>query len=91
LKSECPNVASTVKLFARLINEQNDLVEYKEKSEPEKARIRLVCGNQILKLAQEPCFKSFILPDQYHTVARLIIVNYNSLILSIDIISWYEI
>jgi hypothetical protein len=75
LKCECPSLVSTIKLLSRLINEQNELSEYRNKSEPEKARLRLVCGSQLLKISQEPYFTAFIMPDQYHTIAKLIIVS----------------
>jgi hypothetical protein len=41
--------------------------------EGEKARIRLVCASQLLKLAQETAFKGLITAEYFHAIAKLII------------------
>jgi hypothetical protein len=40
-------------------------------SEAERSRLRTVSGSQVLRLAQESCFKLLITPEFYHNVARL--------------------
>ena len=47
-------------------------------SEAERSRIRSVCGNQLVKLAQENCFKPLITAEYFHIVARLIIDPVNN-------------
>lgn len=42
-------------------------------SEAERSRLRSVCGNQLIKLAQESSFKPLITAEFFHVVARLII------------------
>ena len=74
LKQECSGLALTLRLFRKLI-EFNDANNKSHKSEPEKARIRQICGTQVLKLAQESYFRVHIGADLFHIIARLIIVS----------------
>lgn len=48
---------------------------YNISSEAEKSRLRSVCGSQILKLAQEPCFKQLITAEYFHLLAKLLLVK----------------
>jgi hypothetical protein len=48
-------------------------------SDLQKAKIRLVCGIQVLKLAQEETFRSHIYTNSFYTISRLIIVSFSNL------------
>ncbi len=65
----------TLNIFSRIIEINSSSNYALNKSEPEKARIRLVCGAQVLKFAQEITFKSYIGANLFHLMAKLIIVN----------------
>lgn len=81
LKSECTNITTALRLFTKIIKENSSdhLDESHEDkqtiivTEAERSRIRSVCGNQIIKLAQENSFKPLINAEYFHIVARLII------------------
>jgi hypothetical protein len=75
LKAECSSLVVTLRLFARLMQEYSDLNNKIHKSEPEKARIRLTCGTQMIKLAHEINFRSYVTSEHFHLIARLIIVS----------------
>lgn len=76
LKGESSSTASSIKLLARIIVEQGDTNSSKTKMEPEKSRIRLTSGTQLLKFAQESCFRSFINAEYFHIIAKLMIVSF---------------
>ena len=92
LKSECTNIIPSLKLLVKLIKENTaeslsdsssqleDTSSLVHVSEAERSRIRSVCGNQLIKLAQEPCFKPLITAEYFHALARLIIVNLNQFV-----------
>ena len=84
LKAECTTIAFTLKVLNKLIKENtsdshtpssNANETDSSISEAEKSRIRSVCTNQLLKLAQESAFKPLITAEYFHTIARSIIVN----------------
>lgn len=81
LKSECTNITVSLRLLTKLIKD-NSLTdqtpdEFDEAlvyvSESEKSRLRSVCGNQLIKLAQENCFKPLVTAEYFHVLSRLII------------------
>lgn len=78
LKSECTNIVFTLKILVKLIKESSSDQSSKESngvvvSEAEKSRMRSICGSQLIKLAQESCFKPLITAEFFHVLARLII------------------
>ncbi len=72
----------TLNIFSRIIEINSNSNYALNKSEPEKARIRLVCGAQVLKFAQEINFRSYIGANLFHLMAKLIIVNISKLFLN---------
>lgn len=80
LKQDCSSLVITMRILVKMIQEQGGINKTAKvaKSEPEKARLRLVCGSQLLKLAQEGCFRQHLAADYFHTLARLIIVSVNN-------------
>lgn len=81
LKSECTNITVSLRLLTKLIkdnsladltpDESDEALVYV--SESEKSRLRSVCGNQLIKLAQENCFKPLVTAEYFHVLSRLII------------------
>jgi sister-chromatid-cohesion protein PDS5 len=80
LRSECTNITVSLRLLTKLIKD-NSLVEHTDHSdetlvhvsESERSRVRSVCGNQLLKLAQENCFKPLVTAEYFHVLSRLVI------------------
>ncbi|XP_014675735.1 PREDICTED: sister chromatid cohesion protein PDS5 homolog B-like [Priapulus caudatus] len=64
--------SSTLRLLNTLISHQGDLMERSQINDAEKARMRLVAGASMLKLAQEPCYADIITREQLQTLAMLI-------------------
>jgi sister-chromatid-cohesion protein PDS5 len=83
LKSECNNIIYVLRILIKLMKENSSselssatldsLAPQSNVTEAEKARIRSVCGSQIIKLAQEGSFKPLITAEYFHLLARLII------------------
>jgi len=84
LKSECTNIATSIRLLTKLIKDNSveppadDAPATPDDAplpvtEPERSRLRSVCGNQLLKLAQETAFKPLITAECFHVLARLLI------------------
>jgi hypothetical protein len=66
-----------MKMFIKIIQQNGELNTSKPKSEPERARLRIMSGTQLLKLIQEVCFQSLLTAEFFHVLARLMIVNKN--------------
>jgi len=89
LKAECTNITISLRLLTKLIKDNTGDPSTDENSqaadtfatakplvhvsEAERSRIRSVCGNQLIKLAQENSFKPLITAEYFHVVARLMI------------------
>ena len=76
LKAECTNIVFTLRILVKLIKESSSSSSSEQSSgvsEAEKSRVRCICGSQLIKLAQESCFKPLITAEFFHVLARLII------------------
>ena len=80
LSKECDGLVTALKVFQTILDfNSHHNTTNTNKSEPEKARLRIVCGAQVLKLANESMFRQYISINLFHMVARLIIVSLTNL------------